>query len=117
MTRDGPGTLLAPPFVYTDRLMTRLLQLIRSGTRFVTALVFWLHALAVIGVPALPLAPWLASRISVSDTEAWIIIVIGLLSILLSYGLSKFAVDAAYVYFFPFILPYILAKLGYLSVR
>jgi len=95
----------------------RLLQLIRRGTRFIAAAVFWLHALAVIGVPALPLAHWLAQRIGVSETEAWIIIVIALLSILLSYGLSKFAVDAAYVYFFPFIFPYILATLGYRSLR
>jgi len=88
----------------------------RKAVRFVTALVFWGHALFVLHVPVPPITRW-AARVNLTLPEASIIFSLALLTTLYSGGLWRFAVDVGYIYVFPFVCVYLLARLLFALVR
>jgi hypothetical protein len=96
--------------------VSKLLASVRRIVRFLAATVIWLHALAVLSLPRPSIREWAAS-VHLNVYEASIIFLLALLSILWSYGIRRFALDLAYIYFFPFILLYYLARIGFLIIR
>lgn len=92
--------------------MSNLLASVRRVVRFFAASVIWLHALALLSLPRPSIREW-AANVHLNVYEASIIFLLALLSVLWSYGLTKFALDLTYIYFFPLILLYYLARLGY----
>ena len=90
--------------------MTEFLQHLRFTIRFVAALTFWLHAFFLVYLPRPSIAEG-AARLGLNLSETVIILAIGVLSILSSYGWKKFLIDLLYIYVFPFIALYMLGKL------
>ncbi len=88
----------------------RMLKRIRSLTRFAVAVILWAHAIFLFDVPRATLAPRF-ERLHTSEGEATVIALIAGFSILASYGWGKVTVDLIYIYFFPFICLYYLARL------
>lgn len=85
--------------------MSTFLRNIRVVVRFVAAVLFWLHALFLFYIPAPPIRRWAAS-LNLNLSEAIVILLLAVLTALSSYGIRKFSVDIAYIYFFPFVALY-----------
>lgn len=92
------------------------LQSFRRVARFIAALVFWAHALFALHVPVTLITRW-AAKVNLTLPEASIIFSLGLLTILYSRGLWKFALDVGYICVFPFVCIYLLARLLFALVR
>ena len=88
----------------------RMLKRIRSLTRFAVALIVWAHAIFLFELPHAALAP-LFKRLHTSEGEATVLALIAGFSILASYGWGKVIVDLIYIYFFPFICLWHIARL------
>jgi len=73
--------------------------------RFALACFFWSHALLFYYVPKLPLQQW-ATALDSSPTELGGLIILGVFSIASMYGTGQLALDALYVFCFPFIIFY-----------
>lgn len=83
---------------------------IRSLTRFAIAVIVWAHAIFLFEFPRAALAP-LFKQLHTSAGEATVVALIAGFSILASYGWGKVIVDLMYIYFFPFICLYRIARL------
>jgi len=82
------------------------LQKLRWAVRFTAASLFWVHALAFIQVhlPRPPLYRW-GAAVNLTHAETNVVLALLLLSVLASYGVSKFVIDLLYIYCFPLIVP------------
>ncbi len=92
-----------------------MLKRIRSLTRLAVAIILWAHAIFLFDVPRASPAP-LFNRLHTSAGEVTVLTLIAGFSVLTSYGWSNVAVDLAYVYFFPFICLYYLARRAVISL-
>lgn len=90
--------------------MTKFIETPRRLIRLGAALLFWSNAFLIVRFPTPPFAHW-TTRIHLTLSEAAIISALVVLTVLRSYGVRKFSIDVAYVYFFPFVLIYYLWKL------
>lgn len=93
-----------------DTHLTKFLETFRRLIRLATAVAFWSNAFLIARLTTPPFADW-AATIHLTLAEAAIISALVILTALRSYGLRKFSVDLAYVYFFPFVLIYYLCRL------
>lgn len=96
--------------------MDGFLQGFRRVARSIAALVFWAHALFALHVPVPLITRW-AAKVNLTLPEASIIFGLALLTTLYSRGLWKFALDVGYIYVFPFVCIYLLARLLFALVR
>lgn len=87
-----------------------LLRKIRKLIRFVAALTIWAHGLAVLPAYQPPFRNW-AAAVKLTESEAVLIFILALLSVLWSYGLANFALDLGYIYIFPFVLLYYIIRM------
>jgi hypothetical protein len=87
-----------------------MLKRIRSLTRFTVAVILWAHATFLFSIPRNNLTP-VFDRLHTSVGEATVLALIGGFSVLASYGWGNVAVDLVYIYFFPFVCLYYLARL------
>ena len=86
-----------------------MLKRIRSLTRFAVGVILWAHAIFLFDLPRATLAP-LFDRLHTSAGEATVLALIAGFSILATYGWGKVTVDLIYIYFFPFICLYYVAR-------
>ena len=84
-------------------------------TRVAVAVILWAHAIFLFDVPRASLAP-LFYRLHTSAGEVTVLALIAGFSVLTSYGWGNVAVDLIYVYFFPFICLYYLARRAVISL-
>jgi len=84
---------------------------IRKLVRFLLAGIIWAHALFLFQVPDKGLDRYL-SKLHTSVGEFFVIALMLGLSVLASYGWGKVTVDVIYIYFFPFIILFHVARLG-----
>src|SRR5271157_4053304 len=94
----------------SSSIFYRMLKRIRSLTRFAVAVILWAHAIFLFDVPRAALGPFF-DRLHTSEGEAAVVALIAGFSILATYGWGKVTVDLIYIYFFPFICLYRLARL------
>lgn len=88
----------------------KILQFIRKFVRFWAGLFFWLNALLIISMPR-PSLDALGLKIGLNPYETALVAFFIAMAVLSSYGFGKLLVDTLYIYAFPFILIYLLAKL------
>src|SRR5437899_11225066 len=92
--------------------MTEYLQLIRRTARFLLATVLWLHAFFLLGVD-LPSARPVATALRLQVGETNVLILLSCVSVLASYGFKNIFVVCLYIYTFPFILTYYVARASF----
>ncbi len=93
-----------------------LLPKIRWLIRLLAATVIWSHALMILPIYQPPIGRW-AAAINLTESEAVLILILAFLSVLWSYGLSKFALDLGYIYVFPFVLLFYFIRLLLGAIR
>ncbi|MBV9437223.1 MAG: hypothetical protein JOZ44_14290 [Acidobacteria bacterium] len=92
--------------------MSKFLRSLRSTARFIFASVVWLHAFFLLSLNLPSVRPLAAStRMTVNETV--VVVLIACASILSGYGWKNISVDLCYLYFFPFILLFHLAKFSF----
>src|SRR5260370_5956555 len=96
--------------------MSSLLNRLRKLLRFFAASALWSHALLFMTIPAPRIADW-AARLHLTSQETWVVLLLAIFSVLSSYGIKRFAVDLIYIYFFPFIFLFLIARLSYRLFR
>lgn len=96
--------------------MRSTLQWLRRVLRFALAIFLWLNALLLLRLAPPSLAP-LAARLRLTPSEATLLVLLAVISLLASYGLDKVIVDALYIYFFPVVVLYLTAKAIYRAGR
>src|SRR5437868_1249156 len=92
--------------------MTEYLQLIRRTARFLLATVLWLHAFFLLGLD-LPSARPVATALRLQVGETNVLILLACASVLASYGFKNIFVDCLYIYTFPFIFTYYVARASF----
>lgn len=92
-----------------------VLRRARSLIRTIAATVLWLNALLLFPVTR-PSVAAIANRLRLDLGETSILIVLACLSLLYSYGWTRFALDLLYIYAFPFVLLFKLARFVSLSL-
>jgi len=93
--------------------MNFIFERARRLGRFVLAGILWLHALFLLHFEP-PHFSWLALRLHLTASETIVFALLVALSLLTSYGIWRFLLDVLYIYLFPFVLLFLLAKYGFL---
>jgi hypothetical protein len=91
--------------------MASVTKAARTLIRLAVALAFWLNAVLLVQVPHPNLKPF-ASSVGLTPGELAIFAILLLLGTLALYGYKKSLLDTLYIYLFPFVAIYLLARLA-----